>query len=159
MVPYLACCDADGNVTEEALQEAAEMAKKAKIAVVVTGLPDSFESEGFDRENMKMPEGHNRMIERVSAANPNTVVVLLGGSAMELPWFDEVKAILYMGLCGSVSVGNRTSEGAGNYSVSVEGGSAGEAGGGIISHSESVEGGSASGAGGDMLLSILRYSS
>ncbi len=99
-VPYLACCDADGNVTEPALQEAAAMAKRAKIAVVVAGLPDSFESEGFDRENMKMPEGHNRMIETVAAANPNTVVVLLGGSVMELPWFDEVKAILYIGLSG-----------------------------------------------------------
>lgn len=99
-VPYFSCCDADGKVTEEALQEAAAMAKKARIAVVVAGLPDSYESEGFDRENMKMPEGHNRMIERVAAANPDTVVVLLGGSAMELPWVDKVKAILYMGLSG-----------------------------------------------------------
>lgn len=98
--PYLACCDANGNVTEAAFQEAAAMAKKAKIAVVVAGLPDSYESEGFDRENMKMPEGHNRMIERVAAANPHTVVVLLGGSPMELPWFDKVQAILYMGLSG-----------------------------------------------------------
>ncbi|MDE7282509.1 MAG: glycoside hydrolase family 3 C-terminal domain-containing protein [Lachnospiraceae bacterium] len=99
-VPYFACCDADGNVTESALQEAAAMAKRAKIAVVAAGLPDSYESEGFDRENMKMPKGHNRMIEAVAAANPNTVVVLLGGSVMELPWFDKVKAILYMGLSG-----------------------------------------------------------
>ena len=99
-VPYLACCDADGNTTEPALQEAAKAARKAKVAVVVAGLPDRCESEGFDRENMKMPEGHNRMIETVAAANPNTVVVLLGGSVMELPWFDQVKAILYMGLSG-----------------------------------------------------------
>lgn len=99
-VPYLACCDADGNVTEEALREAAIVAEKAKTAVVVAGLPDSYESEGFDRENMKMPDGHNRMIEAVAAANPDTVVVLLGGSVMELPWFDKVKAILYMGLSG-----------------------------------------------------------
>lgn len=99
-VPYLACCDANGNVTEAALQEAAAMAKKVKIAVVVAGLPDSYESEGFDRENMKMPEGHKRMIESVAAANPHTVVVLLGGSPMELPWYDEVQAILYMGLSG-----------------------------------------------------------
>lgn len=99
-VPYFACCDVDGNVTESALQEAAVMAKGAKVAVIVAGLPDSYESEGFDRENMKMPEGHNRMIETVAAANPNTVVVLLGGSAMELPWFDTVKAVLYMGLPG-----------------------------------------------------------
>ncbi|MDE6418930.1 MAG: glycoside hydrolase family 3 C-terminal domain-containing protein [Lachnospiraceae bacterium] len=99
-VPHLACCDADGNVTEEALREAAKAAGKAKTAVVVAGLPDSYESEGFDRENMKMPDGHNRMIEAVAAANPDTVVVLLGGSVMELPWFDKVKAILYMGLSG-----------------------------------------------------------
>lgn len=99
-VPYFACCDKDGKVTESALKEAAAMAKKAKTAVVVAGLPDSYESEGFDRENMKMPEGHNRMIEAVAAANPNTVVVLLGGSVMELPWFNKVKAILYMGLSG-----------------------------------------------------------
>lgn len=99
-VPYLACCDTDGMVTESALQEAAVMAKKAKTAVVVAGLPDSYESEGFDRENMRMPSGHDQMIEAVAAANPNTVVVLLGGSAMELPWFDKVKAILYMGLSG-----------------------------------------------------------
>lgn len=99
-VPYFACCDAEGKVTESALQEAAKVAKKAKAAVVVAGLPDSYESEGFDRENMKMPEGHNRMIEEVAAANPNTIVVLLGGGAMELPWFDKVKAILYMGLSG-----------------------------------------------------------
>ena len=99
-VPYFACCDADGKVTKAALQKAVEMAKKAKIAVVVAGLPDSYESEGFDRENMKMPKGHNRMIKAVAAATPNTVVVLLGGSVMELPWFDKVKAILYMGLSG-----------------------------------------------------------
>lgn len=99
-VPYFSCCDAEGNVTESALREAAVMAQRAKTAVIVAGLPDSYESEGFDRENMKIPEGHNRMIEAVAAANPNTVVVLLGGSAMELPWFDRVKAILYMGLSG-----------------------------------------------------------
>ena len=49
---------------------------------------------------MGLPEGHNRMIDAVAQANPNTVVVLLGGSPMELPWADKVKAILYMGLSG-----------------------------------------------------------
>ncbi len=99
-VPYLACCDGAGHVTEEALAQAAELAKQKKVAVVVAGLPDVYESEAFDRDNMALPEGHNRMIETVAAANPNTVVVLLGGSAMELPWADKVKAILYMGLPG-----------------------------------------------------------
>ena len=99
-VPFVACCDKDGNVNGEALRQAADAAKAAKIAVVVAGLPDAYESEGFDRPNMAMPEGHNRMIKAVAAANPNTVVVLLGGSPMELPWCDAVKAILYMGLPG-----------------------------------------------------------
>ncbi len=99
-VPFCPCCDKDGNVTEEALKEAAKLAGRAKTAVVVAGLPDRFESEGLDRDDMAMPEGHNRMIEAVAAANPNTVVVLLGGSPMELPWFDQVKAVLYMGLSG-----------------------------------------------------------
>jgi len=99
-VPYYACCDADGGVTNWALERAAQAAKSQKIAVVVVGLPDSYESEGFDRSHMGLPEGHNRMVEAVAAANPNTVVVLLGGSAMELPWADRVKAILYLGLPG-----------------------------------------------------------
>ena len=99
-VPFVACCDAHGNVTEAALREAAEVAKAHEIAVVVAGLPDAYESEALDREHMGLPEGHNRMIEAVAAANPNTVVVLLGGSAMELPWAERVKSILYMGLPG-----------------------------------------------------------
>ena len=99
-VPYLACCDGSGSVTEESLARAAELAARKKVAVVVAGLPDIYESEAFDRDNMRLPEGHDRMIEAVAKANPNTVVVLLGGSAMELPWADKVKAILYMGLPG-----------------------------------------------------------
>ena len=99
-VPYHACCDAQGNVTDKDLQAAAEAARTRKIAVVVVGLPDSFESEGFDRAHMQLPAGQNALVEAVAAANPNTVVVLLGGSAMEIPWADKVKAILYMGLPG-----------------------------------------------------------
>ena len=99
-VPYLPCCDGEGKVTEEALKKAAREAAAHKIAVVVAGLPEIYESEAFDRKHMRLPDGHNRMIEAVSSANENTVVVLLGGSAMEIPWEDKVKAILYMGLPG-----------------------------------------------------------
>lgn len=98
--PYVACCDGKGNVSEVSLREAAEAARSAKIAVVCAGLPDIYESEGFDRDNLRMPEGHLRMIDAVANANPNTVVVLFCGSVVELPWIDKVKAILYMGLPG-----------------------------------------------------------
>ena len=99
-VPFTPGCDANGDVTRESLAEAAEAARRAKIAVVCVGLPDAYESEGFDRETMAMPEGHIRLIETVSATNPNTVVVLFCGSAVETPWLDKVRAVLYMGLPG-----------------------------------------------------------
>ena len=99
-VPYFPCCDRAGQVTEAGLRRAARLAGRARVAVVAAGLPDSWESEGFDRESLAMPEGHRRMIEAVAGANPNTVVVLLGGGPMELPWLDRVKAVLYMGLSG-----------------------------------------------------------
>ncbi len=99
-VPCCPCGDKHGHVTEQNLRDAVEAAKKRKIAVVVVGLPENYESEAFDRDHMRLPEGHNKLVEAVANANPNTVVVLLGGSAMELPWADRVKAILYMGLPG-----------------------------------------------------------
>lgn len=98
--PFLACCDQDGNVTEQALEEAAALARTARVAVVVAGLPDISESEGFDRRDLSLPEGNNRMVQAVAGANPNTVVVLLGGGPMVLPWLDQVPAVLYMGLPG-----------------------------------------------------------
>ena len=99
-VPYVMGCDDMGGVTDESIAEAVTAARKAKIAVICAGLPDIYESEGFDRETIKMPDGHLRMIHEVAAVNPNTVVVLFCGSVVEMPWFDEVKGILYMGLPG-----------------------------------------------------------
>ena len=90
----------DVDQTDEALlTEAVELAKKAKAAVIFAGLPDSFESEGFDRIHMRMPDCQNELIARVAAAQPNTVVVLHNGSPVEMPWADQVKGILeaYLG--------------------------------------------------------------
>lgn len=99
-VPYVSCCDKEGNVTETSLKEAENLARNHQIAIVVAGLPELYESEGFDRDHMCMPEGHNQMIETVAKVNPNTVVLLLGGSAMEVPWIESVKSVLYMALPG-----------------------------------------------------------
>ena len=97
---YAPGCDERGDTTESLLAEAEKAAQQAEIAVIFAGLPDRYESEGFDRADMKMPDGQLRMIDAVTAANPNTVVVLLSGSAVECPWADRVKGILYMGLPG-----------------------------------------------------------
>ena len=93
-------CDERGDTTDALIEEAVKAAREASVAVVFAGLPGHYESEGFDRENLRMPAGHVRMIESVAEANANTVVVLLCGSAVECPWADKVKAILYMGLPG-----------------------------------------------------------
>ena len=97
---YAPGCDERGDTTDALLDEARAAAQQAEIAVVFAGLPDRCESEGFDRDDMKMPAGHLRMIEAVVSANSNTIVVLLCGSAVECPWADRVKAVLYMGLPG-----------------------------------------------------------
>lgn len=99
-VAYAPGCNEDGSTNERLLKEALELAGTKEKVVIFAGLTDSYESEGFDRENMKMPEGHIRMIEEVAKVNPNVIVVLMSGSAIEIPWFDKVKGILYMGLCG-----------------------------------------------------------
>ena len=85
--------------TDEMIAEAVQAAKAAKVAVVFAGLPDAYESEGYDRTHMAMPACQNRLIEAVAEANPNTVVVLHNGSPVEMPWLGKVKAVLeaYLG--------------------------------------------------------------
>ena len=90
---------ADDQADEALIARAVQAAKEARVAVIFAGLPDSFESEGYDRRHMRLPECQNRLIEAVSAANENTVVVLHNGSPVEMPWIGRVKAVLeaYLG--------------------------------------------------------------
>lgn len=97
---YAPGCDERGNTTDSLIAEAVAAAKAAQIAVLFVGLPGRYESEGFDRDTLAMPDGHLQLIAEVSKANSNTVVVLTCGCVVECPWADEVKAILYMGLPG-----------------------------------------------------------
>ena len=85
---------------EALLAEAVQAAKESEVAVIFAGLPDAFESEGYDRSHMRMPENQNELIRRVAEVQPNTVVVLHNGSPIEIPWENDVKAILEMYLGG-----------------------------------------------------------
>ena len=85
---------------ENDVAAAAAVAKNCDYAVVFAGLPDAWESEGYDRDTMAMPASHVQLIEAAAEANPNTVVVLLCGSPVELTWRDRVKGILLMYLGG-----------------------------------------------------------
>ncbi len=99
-IPFLPCGDKEGQVSPAELLSAAQAAQQARVAVVVAGLPASYESEGFDRESLALPQGYVSLIETVARANPNTAVVLVGGGPMETSWRSKVKSILYLGLPG-----------------------------------------------------------
>ena len=90
---------------EELINEAKEAAKKAHVAIVFAGLPDSYESEGYDRKHIRIPEGHRILIEEVAQVNKNTVVVLSNGSPIEMPWIDKVAGVLEGYLGGQASGG------------------------------------------------------
>lgn len=91
--------DADDVTDEAMLREAVETARNAEAAVIFAGLPDSFESEGYDRKHLRMPDCQNRLIEEVAKVQPNTIIVLHNGAPVEMPWIAEVKAVVeaYLG--------------------------------------------------------------
>lgn len=91
----------------ELIKEAVEAAQKADVAVIFAGLPDSYESEGFDRKHLDMPECQNILIEKVAQVQPDTVVVLHNGSAVTMPWLEKVKSVLELYL-GGEAVGEAT---------------------------------------------------
>ncbi len=92
------------SLSEEApndalIAEAVEAAKKCGRALIFAGMPEYYETEGRDRVHMRMPQSHNELIRAVCEAQPNTAVVLLVGSPVEMPWLDSAQALLcaYLG--------------------------------------------------------------
>lgn len=92
--------DENGDTNKKLLNEASELSKKVDAVLLFVGLPERYESEGFDRENMKLPEGQLALIDEVCRSNKNVAVILFSGSVVECPFADKVKSILYMGLPG-----------------------------------------------------------
>lgn len=82
------------------IAEAVKLAEESEVAVIFAGLPDRYESEGYDRTHLNLPDCQNVLIEEVAKVQPNTVVVLHNGSPVLLPWADKVKAILEVYLGG-----------------------------------------------------------
>ncbi|MDN5338127.1 MAG: beta-glucosidase [Thermotogaceae bacterium] len=97
------------EIKEELINEAKEIARNSDVAVIFAGLPENYESEGFDRENMCMPESHNKLIEEVAKVQPNVVVVLFNGAPVEMPWIDRVKG-LFEAYLGGQAVGGAVAE-------------------------------------------------
>lgn len=82
------------RVPEDPIAAAVELAAESDVAIVFAGLTEIWESEGFDRTNMDLPGKQNELIDRVSSANPNTIVVLNAGSPIAMPWLDRVPALV-----------------------------------------------------------------
>ncbi|MCU0486417.1 MAG: glycoside hydrolase family 3 C-terminal domain-containing protein [Anaerolineales bacterium] len=95
-----------GDAADEGLiQEALDIAGKADIILVCAGLTDMYEVEGIDRRHMRLPAGHDVLIQRLAAAHKNLVVVLSNGSPVEMPWVEAVPAILEGYLGGQAGAG------------------------------------------------------
>lgn len=100
-VTYAQGYDVKEDVIDQAmLDQAVETAKEADVAVIFAGLPDAFESEGYDRTHMRMPDCQKTLISEIAKVQENVVVVLHNGSPVEMPWADQVKGILEAYLCG-----------------------------------------------------------
>jgi len=93
------------NPDNALIEEAVKTAKGKDKVIIFAGLPDEYESEGYDRTSFDMPPSHNKLIEAVAAVNPNTAVVLQLGAPAALPWAGKVKGILAAYLCGQAGSG------------------------------------------------------
>lgn len=89
-----------GKSSDTLIKEAIETAKNAEKAIIFVGLTEAYESEGYDREHINMPEDMNELVDQISKVNNNTIIVVMTGSAVLMPWRDNVKGILLVGLTG-----------------------------------------------------------
>lgn len=82
---------------DETINEAVRLAQDADVAILVVGLDQDWESESYDRPNLSLPLRMNDLVRRVAQEAPTTrtVAVLQAGSAVSMPWLDEVDAVVY----------------------------------------------------------------
>ncbi|NYH80626.1 beta-glucosidase [Actinopolyspora biskrensis] len=98
----------DGAETDQdpLRREAVEAAADSEVALVFLGLPDSAESEGYDREDLRLPTPQLELLDAVLEANPRTVVVLSNGSVVDpAPFVDRVPALVEGWLLGQAGGG------------------------------------------------------
>ena len=90
---------ADDAINQQLIDEALAITRGADTVVLFAGLPDSYESEGFDRSHMRLPAAQLQLIEAVAALTDRLVVVLQNGAPVELPFLDSIQALLetYLG--------------------------------------------------------------
>jgi beta-glucosidase len=92
------------------IDEAVEMSRKSDVAIIFGGLNHDFDSESFDRQHMRLPYGQETLIREVAKVNPNTVVVIIAGSPLELGGIvNRVPSILWAWF-GGMEAGNAVAD-------------------------------------------------
>lgn len=93
------------DMDENLIHEASKLAGGADVTIIFAGLPSRYESEGYDRTHMQMPENQNRLIDAIASVQSNVVVVLMNGSPIEMPWLGKAGAVLESYLGGQAAGG------------------------------------------------------
>jgi len=91
------------DINQDLIDEAIQVAKKAHVVVLMVGLTDLYESEGFDREHMDMPNNHTALIEALSAVTDHLIVCLSNGAPIRMPWLNQAQAVIEQYLSGQAS--------------------------------------------------------
>ncbi len=87
------------------ISDAKTAALNSDVAIVFAGLPERYDAEGGDRKHLRLPDNQNLIIEEIAKVQKNIVVVLINGSAIEMPWINQVKGILEAYLGGQAMAG------------------------------------------------------
>ncbi|OHS97432.1 Thermostable beta-glucosidase B [Tritrichomonas foetus] len=95
------------QIDREKIDQAINLAKSSEVIVIFAGLPDAYESEGYDRAHINMPSNQNILIEEIAKVNNNVIVILHNGSPIAMPWASSVSGILECFL-GGQAVGEAT---------------------------------------------------
>ncbi|KAH9920187.1 beta-glucosidase [Amylocystis lapponica] len=88
---------------DELMASAVRLAHEADAVVAVVGLNADWETEGYDRTTLALPQRTDELVHKVAAANPRTVVVTQAGSSITLPWADKVAAIVHAWYLGNAT--------------------------------------------------------
>lgn len=95
------------ELDQKEVAKALQIAKQADRVVYFAGFPESMETEGVDKTTISLPAAQNALLKQVVKVNPHVIVVLENGSVVEMPWAEEVPAIVETYLAGE-AVGEST---------------------------------------------------
>lgn len=85
----------DIQYLENSSQDYKTAAAAADAVIYFAGLNHEYDREDRDRKDMALPGDQDQVIANLISANPNTVVVVVAGSAVEMPWAKNIKALLW----------------------------------------------------------------